>query len=89
MLIGDTYENALFTGIAGENPAVLLNREQTPGIGMPLFSKDGGEKYRCCTCAVLRCYRFTTLSDVAKRKINTRDSTVSKASPLFELSFYH
>ena len=82
-------KNTLLTGIAGENPAVLLNREQTPGIGMPLFSKDGGEKYRCCTCAVLRCYRFTTLSDVAKRKINTRDSTVSKASPLFELSFYH
>lgn len=82
-------KNTLFTGIAGENPAVLLSREQTLGIGMPLFSKDGGEKYRCCTCAVLRCYRFTTLSDVAKRKINTRDSTVSKASPLFELSFYH
>lgn len=53
-------KNTLFTGIAGENPAVLLNREQTPGIGMPLLNKDGGEKYRCCTCAVLRCYRFTT-----------------------------
>lgn len=61
------------------NTAVLLDREQTPGIGMPLFSKDGGEKYRCCTCAVLRCYRFTTLSDVAKRKIK-RDNTVSKKS---------
>jgi|GEM_PF-1561265 len=63
------------------NTAVLLDREQTPGIGMPLFSKDGGEKYRCCTCAVLRCYRFTTLSDVAKRKIK-RDNTVSKKSAL-------
>ncbi|WP_315536243.1 hypothetical protein [Corynebacterium matruchotii] len=81
-------KNALFTGIAGENPAVLLNREQVPGIGMSLFSKDGGEKYHCCTCAVLRCYRFTTLSDVAKRKINTRDNTVSKESPLFESSLH-
>ena len=53
-------KNTLFTGIAGENLEVLLNREQTPGIGMPLLNKDGGEKYRCCTCAVLRCYRFTT-----------------------------
>ena len=82
-------KNALFTGFIGENPAVLLSREQTPGIGMSLFNKDGGEKYHCCICAVLRCYRFTTLSDVAKRKINTRDNTVSKTSPLFELSFYH
>jgi len=24
-------KNALFTGIAGENPAVLINREQAPG----------------------------------------------------------
>ena len=79
--------NTLFTGIAGENPAVLLNREQVPGIGMSLFSKDGGEKYHCCTCAVLRCYRFTTLSDVAKRKIK-RDNTVSKESPLFESSLH-
>ena len=44
-------KNTLFTGIAGENPAVLLDREQTLGIGMPLLNKDGGEKYRCCTCA--------------------------------------
>ena len=80
-------KNALFTGIAGENPAVLLNREQVPGIGMSLFSKDGGEKYHCCTCAVLRCYRFTTLSDVAKRKIK-RANTVSKESPLFESSLH-
>ena len=57
-------------------------------IGMPLLNKDGGEKYRCCTCAVLRCYRFTTLSDVAKRKINTRDNTVSKASPLLKSSLH-
>lgn len=64
------------------NPAVLLNREQTPGIGMPLLNKDGGEKYHCRAYAVLRCYRFTTLSDVAKRKINTRDNTVSKKSAL-------
>ena len=42
-------KNTLFTGIAGENPAVLLNREQTPGIGMPLLNKDGGEKYHCRT----------------------------------------
>jgi hypothetical protein len=76
-------KKALFTGIIGENPTVLLNREQAPGIGMSLFSKDGGEKYRCCIYAVLRCrYRFTTLSDVAKRKINTRDNTVSKKSAL-------
>ena len=82
-------KNALFTGIAGENPAVLLNREQAPGIGMSLFRKDGGEKYHCCICAVLRCrYRFTTFSDVAKRKINTRDNTVSKESPLFESSLH-
>lgn len=82
-------KKALFTGIIGENPTVLLNREQAPGIGMSLFSKDGGEKYRCCTCAVLRCYyRFTTLSDVAKRKINTIDNTVSKGSPLFESSLH-
>ena len=53
-------KNMLFTGIIGENPAVPINREQAPGIGMPLLNKDGGEKYRCCTCAVLRCYRFTT-----------------------------
>ena len=32
-------KNALFTGIAGENPVVLLNREQAPGIGMSLFTK--------------------------------------------------
>ena len=81
-------KNALFTGFIGENPTVLLSREQTPGIGMPLFSKDGGEKYHCCSYAVLRCYRFTTLSDVAKRKINTRDNTVSKESPLFESSLH-
>ena len=74
--------NTLFTSIAGENPVVLLNREQAPGIGMSLLNKDGGEKYRCCSYAVLRCYRFTTLSDVAKRKINTRDNTVSKKSAL-------
>ena len=68
-------KNTLFTGIVGENPAVLINPEQAPGIGMPLLNKDGGEKYRCRTYAVLRCYyRFTTLSDVAKRKINTRDN---------------
>lgn len=81
-------KNALFTGFIGENPAVLLSREQTPGIGMSLFNKDGGEKYHCCICAVLRCYRFTTLSDVAKRKINTIDNTVSKGSPLFESSLH-
>ena len=40
-------KNALFTGFIGENPAVLLSREQTPGIGMSLFNKDGGEKYHC------------------------------------------
>lgn len=40
-------KNMLFTGIAGENPAVLLDREQTLGIGMPLLNKDGGEKYHC------------------------------------------
>lgn len=51
-------------------------------IGMPLLNKDGGEKYHCRAYAVLRCYRFTTLSDVAKRKINTRDNTVSKKSAL-------
>ena len=74
-------KNTLFTGIVGENPAVLINRERNPGIEMSLFSKDGGEKYRCCTYAVLRCrYRFTTFSDVAKRKINTIDNTVSKES---------
>ena len=80
-------KNALFIGIAGENPAVLLNREQAPGIGMSLFNKDGGEKYHCCICAVLRCYRFTTFSDVAKRKIKG-DNTVSKESPLFESSLH-
>ncbi len=75
--------------IFGENPVVLLNREQAPGIGMSLFNKDGGEKYRCCSYAVL-CYRyrFTTFSEVAKRKINTRDNTVSKESPLFESSLH-
>ena len=40
-------KNTLFTGIAGENPVVLFNREQAPGIGMSLFNKDGGEKYHC------------------------------------------
>lgn len=81
-------KNMLFTGIVGENPAVLLNREQAPGIGMSLFSKDGGEKYRCCSYAVL-CYRyrFTTFSDVAKRKIKG-DNTVSKESPLLESSLH-
>ena len=82
-------KNTLFTGIVGENPTVLINREQASGIEMPLLNKDGGEKYRCCIYAVLRCrYRFTTLSDVAKRKINTRDNTVSKESPLFESSLH-
>ena len=81
-------KNMLFTGIIGENPAVPINREQAPGIGMPLLNKDGGEKYHCRAYAVLRCYRFTTLSDVAKRKINTRDNTVSKASPLLESSLH-
>lgn len=57
-------------------------------IGMPLLNKDGGEKYHCRAYAVLRCYRFTTLSDVAKQKINTRDNTVSKESPLFESSLH-
>ena len=52
------------------------------------FTGIAGEKYRCCTYAVLRCYRFTTLSDVAKRKINTTDNTVSKESPLFESSLH-
>lgn len=80
-------KNMLFTGIAGENPVVLLNREQAPGIGMSLFNKDGGEKYHCRAYAVLRCYRFTTLSDVAKRKIKG-DNTVSKESPLFESSLH-
>ena len=75
-------KNMLFTGIIGENPAVPINREQAPGIGMPLLNKDGGEKYHCRAYAVLRCYRFTTLSDVAKRKINTRDNTVSKKPAL-------
>jgi len=52
-----------------------------------LFTGIAGEKYHCCTYAVLRCrYRFTTFSDVAKRKINTTDNTVSKESPLFESS---
>ena len=46
-LYGICMKNALFTGFIGENPAVLLSREQTPGIGMSLFSKDGGEKYHC------------------------------------------
>lgn len=46
-----------------------------------LFTGIAGEKYHCCIYAVLRCrYRFTTLSDVAKRKINTIDNTVSKES---------
>ena len=81
-------KNTLFTGIVGENPAVLINREQAPGIGMSLFNRDGGEKYRCCIYAVLRCrYRFTTFSDVAKRKIKG-DNTVSKESPLFESSLH-
>jgi hypothetical protein len=31
------------------NTAVLLDREQTLGIGMPLLNKDGGEKYHCRT----------------------------------------
>lgn len=59
-LYGIYMKNALFTGFIGENPAVLINREQTPGIGMPLLNKDGGEKYHCRAYAVLRCYRFTT-----------------------------
>lgn len=81
-------KNTLFTGIIGENPVVLLNREQAPGIGMSLFNKDGGEKYRCCSYAVL-CYRyrFTTLSDVAKRK-STRETTQSVKSLLFESSLH-
>ena len=79
--------NTLFTGIVGENPAVLLKPEQAPGIGIPLLNKDGGEKYHCRAYAVLRCYRFTTLSDVAKRKIKG-DNTVSKESPLFESSLH-
>ena len=80
-------KNMLFTGIIGENPAVPINREQAPGIGMPLLNKDGGEKYHCRAYAVLRCYRFATLSDVAKRKIKG-DNTVSKESPLFESSLH-
>jgi len=57
-------------------------------IGMSLFNKDGGEKYRCCSYAVL-CYRyrFTTLSDVAKRK-STRETTQSVKSLLFESSLH-
>lgn len=54
-------KNTLFTGIAGENPAVLLSREQTLGIGMPLLNKDGGEKYRCRTLrrpSLLQVYYF-------------------------------
>lgn len=93
-------KNTLFTGIAGENLSGIAhhlgrgvqyrssdNREQAPGIGMSLFNKDGGETYHCCTCAVLRCYRFTTFSDVAKRKIKG-DNTASKESPLFESSLH-
>ena len=30
-LYGIYMKNALFTGFIGENPAVLLSREQTPG----------------------------------------------------------
>lgn len=54
-------KNALFTGFIGENPAVLINREQTPGIGMPLLNKDGGEKYHCRTLrrpSLLQVYYF-------------------------------
>ena len=101
-------KNALFTGIARENPSGIAHHlgrgvqyrssaqsraspwrsRSVTTIGMPLLNKDGGEKYRCCSYAVLRCYRFTTLSDVVKRKINTRDNTVSKESPLFESSLH-
>ena len=101
-------KNALFTGIARENPSGIAHHlgrgvqyhssdqsragpwrsRSITTIGMSLFSKDGGEKYHCRTYAVL-CYRyrFTTFSDVAKRKIK-RDNTVSKASPLFESSLH-
>jgi len=54
-------KNTLFTGIVGENPTVLLNREQAPGIGMPLLNKDGGEKYHCRTLrrpSLLQVYYF-------------------------------
>ena len=54
-------KNMLFTGIAGENPVVLLDREQTLGIGMPLLNKDGGEKYHCRTLrrpSLLQVYYF-------------------------------
>ena len=88
-------KNALFTGIARENPSGIAHHlgrgvqyrssaqsragpwrsRSVTTIGMHLLNKDGGEKYHCRTYAVLRCYyRFTTLSDVAKRKINTRDN---------------
>ena len=94
-------KNTLFTGIAGENLSGIAHHlgcgvqyrssarsRAGPWYRDVSFHKDGGEKYHCCTCAVLRCYRFTTLSDVAKRKINTRDNTVSKGSPLFESSLH-
>ena len=81
-------KNTLFTGIAGENPAVLLNREQTPGIGMPLLNKDGGEKYRCCTCAAFAATGLLLEVTSQSEKSITRDNTVSKASPLFESSLH-
>lgn len=101
-------KNALFTGIARENPSGIAHHlgrgvqyrssaqsraspwrsRSVTTIGMPLLNKDGGEKYRCCIYAVFRYrYRFTTLSDVAKRKIKG-DNTVSKESPLFESSLH-
>ena len=80
-------KNALFAGIIGENPAVLLSREQTPGIGMPLLNKDGDEKYRCCTCAAFAATGLL-LEVTSQSEKSIRETTQSVKSPLLESSLH-
>ena len=75
-------KNTLFTGIIGENPAVLLNREQTPGIGMPLLNKDVARNIVVVPAPSFAVTGLLLEVTSQSEKINTRDNTVSKKSAL-------
>ena len=51
-------KNALFTGIIGENPAVLINREQAPGIEMPRRWREASLLHLRCPSLLLQVYYF-------------------------------
>ena len=57
-------KNTLFTGIAGENPAVLLNREQALAIKVRHNHRDASFEQRRWREILLSCLRRPSLLQV-------------------------